>query len=240
VRNRLSPAAATRAFASGRHRVINLHGVGTPHDGVPDSEAPYWLPKERFIAVLDRICDLRDQGHDIRLTFDDGNLSDLEIAAPEIAARGFSAEFFVLTGRLDHPRYLAPNQLHEMSRLGMAIGLHGHGHVDWRRVGDEEMQRETVASRRVLEDIMGRPITRVAIPFGSYNRGVIARLEVANFEAIYTSDGGSALDQERIKARSTLRSDMSDARIEQILQGQDAIKTRARRLVSTTLRQNVI
>ncbi|MFD1047214.1 polysaccharide deacetylase family protein, partial [Kibdelosporangium lantanae] len=82
-------------------RVINItvHGIGDPPRELDPGEDRTWVTTDQFTQVLDAVVG-RD---DVRLTFDDGNASDVEIALPELVARGLTAEFFVLAGLLDEP-----------------------------------------------------------------------------------------------------------------------------------------
>lgn len=227
-------------FGANRTCIVNFHGIGVPHAGVPPSEAPYWLPEARFRAVMERAAALRDGGRDIAVTFDDGNLSDLEIAAPVLSELGFRGEFFVLTGRLERPHYLKPDDVRTLIGMGMEIGLHGRDHVDWRGLDETRLTEETQAARRHLEDVAGCGITKVAIPFGAYDRRVIARLKAADFRVIYTSDGGPASSSSRVRARTTLRSDMSGETIEAIFSGRQPLRRRLRRAASAFLRRHVL
>lgn len=222
-----------------RQCILNFHGIGTPHDGVLPDEVPYWLSAARFAEVADRVRDRRANGQDIRLTFDDGNLSDLEIAAPVLAERGLAAEFFVLTGRLDQAHYLSREGVHSLLEIGMRIGLHGRDHVDWRRAGPEELDHEVSVARARLEDILGRKVDNVGIPFGAYGRREIAYLKGQGFGTIYTSDGGHVSSTARVKARTSLRSDMSLDDIDDILAAREPVHAQARRAVSVFLRRHV-
>src|SRR5262245_37046734 len=61
--------------------IINLsfHGVGTPPLAPREpGEHDYWIGHDGFLAVLDEVVG-RD---DVRLSFDDGNASDVEAALP--------------------------------------------------------------------------------------------------------------------------------------------------------------
>jgi peptidoglycan/xylan/chitin deacetylase (PgdA/CDA1 family) len=218
--------------AAGSYVGINFHGIGEPHAGVPADERPYWLGTARFARVIARIAALRDAGRDIRITFDDGNASDLLLAAPVLAQHGLTGAFFVLTGRFDDPHYLSQAQVRELLALGHEIGLHGRDHVDWRTLDDATLDAETQGARDVLAAVAGAPVTSVAIPFGAYDRRVMARLKSAGFSAIHTSDGGQAQGDAQVRPRTSLRSDMDDARIEAILAGADPPVKRLRRTVS--------
>jgi peptidoglycan/xylan/chitin deacetylase (PgdA/CDA1 family) len=241
VRARLSPEAAARAFGqAGRHHVVNFHGIGPPHEGVAEGELPYWLPVDQFSAIIDRVVAKRGAGHDIRITFDDGNLSDLEIAAPILQARGLQATFFVLTGRLNQTGYLTPDNVRALRDMGHEIGLHGHAHLDWRRLDAVDLRSEIGHARALLEAVVGQTVRNVGIPFGAYDRRVISHLRAEGFDAVHTSDGGPAHDESWLRPRTSLRQDMDDRTVEAILMGHAAPAAQLRRRISTLLRRHVL
>jgi peptidoglycan/xylan/chitin deacetylase (PgdA/CDA1 family) len=90
----------------------------------------------------------------------------------------------------------------------MAIGSHGLHHRDWRRVSDAELIAELAQSRKILERIVETPVTHAAIPFGSYDRRVLAgaRRDGA-YERVFTSDGGPARRDAWLQPRTTVGND---------------------------------
>lgn len=150
------------------------------------------------------------------------------------------ADFFLLTGRLSSNRYLAEDDIRALVDLGMGVGLHGHDHVDWRKLDAQSLHAETVAAWARLTEIIGGPVMMVSIPFGAYNRRVIAHLRSQGFAEIYTSDGGTARAGALIRARTSLRSDMSSGTIENILTARQSLCTRMRRAVSSFRRQRLV
>jgi peptidoglycan/xylan/chitin deacetylase (PgdA/CDA1 family) len=219
--------------------ILNFHGLGTPHAGVDDSERPYWLPVDRFLAILDRVAALAGRGCAFRITFDDGNLSDLVVAAPALAARSLGADFFVLTGRLGQEHYLGEADVKALQVQGFGIGLHGVRHLDWRTLDEVGLQAETRDARVQLAGVLGSPVTSVAVPFGAYNRRVMAHLLREGFAEILTSDGGRATDGARIKPRTSLRADMDAPAIEAILFDRAGPATRLRRAASRFVRRHL-
>ncbi|MEV5573471.1 polysaccharide deacetylase family protein [Spirillospora sp. NPDC052269] len=196
--------------------VINLtvHGVGPRADRALDpGEGGTWVDVDRFERVLDAVAGRPD----VRLTFDDGNASDIETALPRLLARGLTAEFFVLAGRLGEPGRLTADGVRELVRAGMKVGSHGWAHRDWRRLTAPQAGEELVRAHRVLADITGKPVTRVAIPFGSYDRHVLRRLRRAAVTRAYTSDGGPARPDAWLQPRTSLRHDLDDAWIARVL-----------------------
>ena len=79
-----------------------------------------------------------------------------------------------------------------MLDAGMAVGSHGWAHRDWRRITDAEAQQELADAHRVLSELTGHTVSRVAIPFGSYDRHVLRRLRLVKVSRACTSDGGRA------------------------------------------------
>jgi peptidoglycan/xylan/chitin deacetylase (PgdA/CDA1 family) len=183
-----------------RHNVT-FHGVGDPRRRLDPGEARVWLSIDDFLATIDALRG-RD---DVRISFDDGNRSDVDVALPALAEHGMTATFFALAGRLDDPLHLGAADLERLIRAGMTIGSHGLHHRDWRRCSDGDLAAELAGSRRVLEAVTGRPITQVSVPFGSYDRRVLAQARRAGgYERVFTSDGGAARPSAWLQPRTTV------------------------------------
>lgn len=218
------------------HRVIlNFHGIGTPHPGIAADEQPYWISENFFREIIE----LASARQDIGLTFDDGNASDLLVAAPLLAARGIRGEFFVLTGRLGQPCYLSLADCWALLAMGHSVGLHGRDHLNWRALDGRGFDRETGVARQELANGLGVPVDTVGIPFGAYDRKVIARLRAAGFKRIYTSDGGIA-GRGTVRSRTSIRADMALDDVAAILAAREPLKRRVRRRISTFLRRHIV
>lgn len=211
-------------------RVINLtvHGIGEPPRELDPGEDGTWVTTEQFEQVLDA-CVGRD---DVRITFDDGNSSDVEIGLPRLLDRGLTAEFFVLAGLLGEPGRLDKSGVRLLQDTGMRIGSHGWSHRDWRKLGFDQAVEEMVTAPRLLADVIGRPVSRVAVPFGSYDRVVLDRLRHAGATLVYTSDGGPAAPDSWLQARTSLRHDIDPSWTADVLAGQPGLKRSARRLAA--------
>jgi len=121
----------------------------------------------------------------------------------------------------------------------MTIGLHGRDHLDWRTLDDAQLDAETSGARRELADLLGAPVDEVAIPFGAYDRRVIARLRRQGFARILTSDRGAFRPHERIWARNTVRRDTAGEEPAHVLESDGSALTRLRRMGSRTVRRYV-
>jgi peptidoglycan/xylan/chitin deacetylase (PgdA/CDA1 family) len=200
-------------MAGRRALFINFHGLGEPRRQLLPGEEAFWLPRE----ILDVWLAQAAQYPQVQITFDDGNVSDFEIALPCLKARGITAQFFVCAGHLDHPGHLAVGQLRELAAAGMGIGNHGMFHRDWRSLDDPTLLQEIVDARDRLENLIGRKISRAACPFGSYDRRVLRALRQAGYERVYTSDGGWAKAKNWIYPRNSVCRSDSGAVVDHLL-----------------------
>lgn len=190
-------------------RVLNLtfHGVGDPPRPLDQGEAAVWLAAGRFEQALDAV-----RGRDgVHVTFDDGNESDARIVLPALAARGMTASFFVLGGKIGQPTFLSAEALRELAAAGMRIGSHGLDHRAWRGLSDADLGRELVDAKARIEDVVGRKVNEAACPFGSYDRRILARLRTAGFERVYTSDRWFAATGQWLQPRFTVHHDDTPA-----------------------------
>lgn len=177
---------------------------------------PSCLTAEMFDGILDQIKG-RD---DVRITFDDGNASDCEIALPALCSRGLQADFFICAGRIGTPDHLDEQQIRALLREGMRVGSHGMDHRPWRRLPEADLRRELVDARQKLEAVCGRAIESVACPFGSYGRKVLRRLREEGYRTVFTSDRGPAVREAWFQPRTTVTARESLADVERLLRAQ--------------------
>ena len=180
--------------------ILNFHGLGDPLRTIPSEEEPFWLDKSFFEAILDLIHG-RD---DVRVTFDDANSSDHEIALPVLKARNISARMFILAQHIDEKGYLSLRQLRELVCEGMIIGNHGLRHYPWTTLSEQALCAELLDARNRLEQFIGTPVTEAACPFGMYDRRVLRAVRHAGCERLYTSDDCPAVASSWIQSRYTI------------------------------------
>lgn len=216
-------------------KLVNLtvHGIGAPGRALDPGEDKTWVRIDQFERVLDAVAGRPE----VRLTFDDGNASDVEIALPRLVERGLHAEFFLLAGRIGRPGSVGETGIKHLLDAGMAIGSHGWAHRDWRRLSGGEVDQELAEAPEALARQTGAPVRRVAIPFGSYDRTVLRRLRGAGVTRVYTSDGGPAREQDWLQARTSLAHDLDSAWIEDVLGGAPGLRRRARRGVAKLVKR---
>lgn len=182
---------------------LTFHGIGAPARPLDAGEADVWVTARRFEAVLDAVSG-RD---DVRITFDDGNVSDLQLALPALRARRLTGTFFVVAGRLGAPGFLDADGVRALAGAGMSIGCHGMRHRPWRRLADAALAEELVEAKRALEAAADVPVTEAACPFGSYDRRVLGALRRSGYRHVYTSDRGRARPDAWLQPRTSVRHD---------------------------------
>ncbi len=207
-----------------------FHGIGTPGREMEPDEAPYWVSVAQFEHVLDQIC-AAPHPDQFRISFDDGNLSDHDIALPRLLERELRADFFVLSGRINTPGALGEGHIRALQAAGMTIGSHGVAHQDWRRLNDAALRQELSESRAVLETICGHPITTAGIPFGSYDAHVLKVMRHAGYTAAYSSDRGTMTPDAFLRPRTSIEGAMRANQIAAILAGEMPMLQRLRRMI---------
>jgi peptidoglycan/xylan/chitin deacetylase (PgdA/CDA1 family) len=182
--------------------ILTFHGLGEPPNWIPEYERKYWVP----VAWFEQIIDVAPDGG-VSVTFDDGNVSDVEHALPALRRRRKTARFFPLVGRIGVKGYLSAADILKLHAAGMSIGSHGMHHRDWRTLSDEELHEELVISRQTLTEILDAEITEVACPFGSYNRRVLKELQAAGYRRVFNSDGDASPRGSWLVSRTTVDRD---------------------------------
>jgi peptidoglycan/xylan/chitin deacetylase (PgdA/CDA1 family) len=214
-------------------RSINLtfHGIGDPDRDMAPGEENVWVAPEAFRAILDSVAGRSD----VRITFDDGNASDVQHALPALRERGLHATFFVVAGRIGTPGFLDDGAIRALAGAGMTIGCHGMRHRPWRDLDTRGLREEHIDARRLLEEIVERPVDEAACPFGSYDRRVLRSLLRARYRLVYTSDRGSSSLDDWIQARNTVAPGDDEHLLDRIVTGEgrrsEALLRRAKQAV---------
>ena len=221
-----------------RRVILNFHGLGTPARPLEPGEAPYWVSPEFFADTLALVQRLKPHV-ETHITFDDGNLSDLEIAAPLLAEHGMQARFFVLSARIGQPGSLSADDIRALQGAGHLIGSHGAGHIDWKGLDAPGQIREYDTARAEIAAVTGAPVTEAAIPFGRYNRAVLSALAARGYTRVYSSDGGDWRRDTAPIPRTSPRADMTLGDIETVLLGREGLKRRLRRGLARAVKRRL-
>lgn len=181
---------------------ICFHGIGVCRQERESGEAGYWVSADVFKGILDETLDRPDA----KISFDDGNRSDADVALPALRERSLSATFFALAGRLDDPASLSPADLRSLRGDGMYVGSHGWSHIPWRGLSPADERRELIEARQALVEASGGEIADAALPLGRYDRKLLSQLREAAYRTVFTSDRFRAHPNAWLQARYSVTS----------------------------------
>jgi peptidoglycan/xylan/chitin deacetylase (PgdA/CDA1 family) len=167
-------------------RVLMYHAIGTPALG--DTLGIFSLRPQRFrqhMALLQGwqqgqvvnfdSAALIGAGCRVAITFDDGYLDNLEVAAPILCELRLPFTVFVTSEFVRHGKagFLSPDALRNLAALpGAQVGAHGANHVALTQCDDVTLRNELISSRHYLEDVLGREVLTLAYPYGAVDRRV--------------------------------------------------------------------
>lgn len=240
-----APIASSLYRERPRRRVVALHDIP------PELEAEFsrklrWLKDWCNVVPLGQLQEgrgLDPRRLNLAITFDDAFREHATVAAPLLRELGLPATFFVPYGALnlsgeaarDFSRrnlrrsrsfeFMGEDQLRELASSPLfEIGAHTYSHADLGAATGQELAREVIEARRALEALVGKPVQRLAYPFGSLrnvSRQALREVRAAGFVAAFTivpsfwSSAGNPL----LVGRDSLELTDSDAAWHSFLRG---------------------
>ncbi|MGH7503794.1 MAG: polysaccharide deacetylase family protein [Longimicrobiales bacterium] len=121
------------------------------------------------------------------LTFDDGCASDLLVAAPRLAERGWSATFYVTVEHVGRPAFLTAPQVRALADQGFEVGSHAYSHTYLTRLDAAALRSQMCDSRAWLEDTIGREVRHLSCPGGRWSPAVAAAAGECGFHSVAVS-----------------------------------------------------
>ncbi|MFD1143221.1 polysaccharide deacetylase family protein [Larkinella insperata] len=116
----------------------------------------------------------------VMITFDDGDLEQYELAAPELEKHGFKGAFFIMTasiGRRGYQHYMDKQQIKDLADRGHTIGCHTWDHHNVKKYQGEDWVTQIEEPTKKLETITGKPVRHFAYPFGLWNHDATVELK---------------------------------------------------------------
>ncbi|MBD1396681.1 polysaccharide deacetylase family protein [Pontibacter sp. JH31] len=174
-----------------------------------DSKAAkdYIIPEERFREHIKMLADsgyqtvLPDQlmaylttgatlpAKPVMLTFDDTNLDQYTVAAPELEKYGFKGVFFIMTVSLGRPNYMSKAQVKDLADRGHIIGSHTWDHHNVKKYEGKDWITQIEKPSRQLAEITGKPTEYFAYPFGLWNPEAIPELKQRGIKGAFQLAG---------------------------------------------------
>jgi peptidoglycan/xylan/chitin deacetylase (PgdA/CDA1 family) len=144
---------------------------------------------EGHIALFAQLRNAQEPALWPEVTFDDGHISNIEIAAPILQSHNLTAHFFITVGWSGtKPGYMGWPELRSLQQAGHSIGAHGWSHKLLTHCSDQELLTELRAARLTLEDKLGTSITTMSLPGGRYNSRVVTECAEEGYTRVFTSE----------------------------------------------------
>ncbi len=180
-------------------RILNYHSIGG--SAYKDKRGYFSISTNLFKNHIDYIhsvysvislkeVKISKRKLDLAITFDDGYLDNLKIAAPILLDKELPFTVFVSTSfvRDRVKNFLSPADLKELSKLpGVTIGSHGLNHLNLTNVPREIQIKELRDSKLYLEDIIGQKVNSFAYPYGKFSNSIAQLLEDYSYESAFTT-----------------------------------------------------
>jgi peptidoglycan/xylan/chitin deacetylase (PgdA/CDA1 family) len=197
------PASAAAILAREQVPVLCYHQIRDWRAKDSKGAKDYIVPIAEFKAQIKMLADsgyhtiLPDQlfsylkygtklpSKPIMLTYDDTDLDQFTIAAPEMKKYGFKGVFFVMTVSLGRPNYMSKAQVKSLSDQGHIIGSHTWDHHNVKKYQGEDWVTQIDKPTKTLEEITGKEIKYFAYPFGLWNPEAIPQLKKRGFEGAF-------------------------------------------------------
>jgi peptidoglycan/xylan/chitin deacetylase (PgdA/CDA1 family) len=196
-----SPAVSTggAVAAPGSIPILMYHYVRVVDRGVdplgyelsvtPDNFAQHlaWLHDNGYTTVrMDQLtrC-LRSAAtcpaKSVALTFDDGYEDAYTSALPLLQQYGFTATFYIISGRVGQPGYMSWAQIGAVRDAGMEIGAHSVTHLNLTDLDMGMVASEVTQSKHDLEQALGITVTSFCYPAGRYNAAIEEQVRAAGY-----------------------------------------------------------
>jgi peptidoglycan/xylan/chitin deacetylase (PgdA/CDA1 family) len=211
-------SSAHRLSWAGRAVVVVFHRIDDRYPADPitltrsafESYLDFFKSYFEVVALSDLLTKLArhaDISRHLVITFDDGYLDNWAIAAPELAARGLPACFFITTGFIGTDRdawwdaargvrseWMTWDQVRDLHAAGFELGAHTTSHVNLATADPATARSEIAGSKAQLEAETGSTVRHFAYPFGGLNHlGATQRemVKAAGFSSCLSAYGGT-------------------------------------------------
>lgn len=148
-----------------------------------------WLALAGYTPLtLDAVLDCRRGRRSLPvrpvvITFDDGFQECVELTAPVLRAKSFTAVFYLVAGLMGQTsRWLAEKGLdlplmswamaRQLVADGFQCGSHSLSHPHLADLSADDCYQELQGARVLLEDNLGAPVAHLAYPYGSFSPAV--------------------------------------------------------------------
>ncbi|MBG6186735.1 polysaccharide deacetylase family protein [Flavobacterium sp. CAN_S2] len=121
----------------------------------------------------------------VMITFDDTREEQFSIGAAEMKKYGFKGVFFIMTVSINRPGYMSKEQIKSLSDDGHVVGAHTWDHHMVTKYAGDDWNTQLIKPKAKLEEIIGKPVTDFAYPFGLWNTAAIPEIKKSGYGMAY-------------------------------------------------------
>jgi peptidoglycan/xylan/chitin deacetylase (PgdA/CDA1 family) len=210
--------------------MLMYHDLSDNPVGITPEHRPYVLDTLAFCRQMDAVVasglpvltvaqwgTRLHRGRALVLTFDDGHSSNHDIALPLLCERRLTATFFITVGLIGTGATMAWQHLRALHAAGMEVGSHTLTHRPPATLNDDELRHELLASKHILEDGLGAPVTSISSPTGFFNPRMSVIAQEVGYRALcygqvgLVADEGQPFALNRVAVKYTMHQDEFEA-----------------------------
>lgn len=197
--------------------VLMYHGIIKSENDIPPERE---VGAELYDVKYSEFCQQMEmiKGKEVLVTFDDGEENNFRHAFPVLKQLGIRAYFLVAVNLVGTKGYMDWEQLCELRDADMVVGSHGLNHRILTGLKKNEIEKELMESKDVLEHHLTINVKALSIPRGFWNKEIMAVAEEAGYEKVFVS--GSYPDSKGGIARIPVRPTWDKKRFEMALKGE--------------------
>jgi polysaccharide deacetylase family sporulation protein PdaB len=77
-----------------------------------------------------------------------------------------------------------PELVNRMNKMGLEIGSHGHKHVNYSTLSDEEIRKQIITAHQVLSEVTGKTPSLIRLPNGDFDKRVLRIASELNYTVV--------------------------------------------------------
>ncbi len=115
------------------------------------------------------------------LSFDDGWRNQYKYAFPLLQKYHDTAIFYIYTNPIGQNHFLTWDEIREMDKAGMTIGDHTLSHPYLKGLSSDQLKKEIIDSKKIIESQIGKPVLHFASPFGYTSPEIVKIISDAGY-----------------------------------------------------------
>ena len=210
-----------------------------------DSGSYYWWHRLEFAVhhAMHTRCSVRIGEHEVEISARQDDLDEIKVALRnysvdeqnDIVAR-IECELGASLALGTHPFPCAEPMRWEdakrLAQMGMTIGSHSVSHINMNLLNEDELEREVVVSKRIIEERLGVRCDHFCYPYGEISEAAKDAVRSAGYRsATIVGSQGQERDFSDLYALPRIPMDRKAWKAPFQVSGQDDVLTRLRRLI---------